>query len=78
MLFYSQLIGCNLFALLSMWRCGLLSRLFLLLNVLKGPIVTERKTSNGVLGLGKIKNVDTNLLLPKGEELLVAYSQGGS
>ena len=61
-----------------MWRCGLLSRLFLLLNVLKGPIVTETKTSNGVLGLGKIKNVDTNLLLPKGEELLVAYSQGGS
>ena len=50
----------------------------MLLNVLKGPIVTERKTSNGVLGLGKIKNVDTNLLLPKEEELLVAYSQGGS
>ena len=34
----------------------------MLLNVLKRPLVTERKTSNSVLGLGKIKNIDTNMI----------------
>ena len=32
------------------------------MNVLKRPLVTERKTSNSVLGLGKIKNIDTNMI----------------
>ena len=34
----------------------------MLLNVLKRPLVTERKTSNSVLVLGKIKNIDTNVI----------------
>ena len=34
----------------------------MLLNVLKRRLVTERKTSNSVLGLGKIKNIDTNMI----------------